>query len=70
MPDVASFPANVTVSAWLNQPLASALRDGEAPVTTGAVASYLSGKLLVALWLAALSRQEPVTEAPALSGPE
>ena len=69
MPEVASVPAKATPTGWLNQPLASVGRAGLAPVTWGAVASYPSTKERAAL-LPARSRQEPLTEAPALSGPE
>ena len=68
-PDVASVPWNARPIGWLNQPLASAARAGLAPVTWGAVASYPSTNERAAL-LPARSRQEPLTEAPALSGPE
>ena len=40
-PDVASVPANATVTAWLNQPFESAPRVGAPPVTVGAVLSIL-----------------------------
>ena len=66
-PEVASVAAKLTVSGWLNQPLASAVRLGVA-VASGAVASYLSGKE-ARLGLPALSRQVPVTDVAPMSGP-
>ena len=68
MPDVASVPAKATPTGWLNQPFASVGRAALAPVTWGAVASYPSTNERAAL-LPARSRQVPLTEAPALSGP-
>ena len=69
MPEVASVPLKPTVSGWLYQPFASGLRDGVA-VTAGPVSSYWKPKLLLALVFPARSRQVPVTEALAESGPE
>ena len=68
-PEVRSLPEYVTVTAWLYQPLASMGRDALPPLFCGAVASYLSEN---GAWpvLPALSVQEPVTLAVALSGPE
>ena len=62
------MPAKVTVSAWLYQPFESGLRAGVA-VTCGPVASYMSAKARTVV-LPATSRQEPLTEASDLSGPE
>src|SRR5919108_1782688 len=67
MPDVASVPLKETASEWLYQPLASAARPG-GPVAPGAVASYFSGRDAVPV-LPALSRHEPLTVVPAVSGP-
>jgi hypothetical protein len=65
---VASVPKNPTVSGWLYQPFASGPRDGLG-VVEGAVASYLTAADAGST-LPALSRQEPLTEALLLSGPE
>src|SRR4029453_7055055 len=63
-----SGPWNWKETGWLYQGAGPGERDGVAPVTPGAVASYLnpSGELPA---LPALSRQLPVTLAPPLSGP-
>ncbi len=68
-PEVASLPEKVTVTAWLYQPFLSTARDALPPLFCGAVASYLSEN---GAWpvFPAMSVQEPVTLAPALSGPE
>jgi hypothetical protein len=68
-PLVASVPANATATAWLYQPFRSGTRAGLAPVTAGGVASYRRPNDALAV-LPALSVQEPVTVADALSGPE
>src|SRR5205823_1726506 len=68
MPEVPSLPTNEIVSAWLYQPLASGFLPAVG-VTVGAVASYLRPNDRVVL-LPARSRQMPVTDAPASSGPE
>src|SRR5215212_6662089 len=68
-PEVASLPEKVTVSAWLCQPLTSAVRDGVA-VAAGAVSSYLSVKEPEALTLPARSVQVPPSATEASSGPE
>ena len=67
-PDVASVPEKLTVRGRSYQPFASGPRAG-VTVVAGPVESYLSGSEAVAA-LPALSRQEPLTEAPPLSGPE
>lgn len=41
-PEVASEPLNVIPTGWLYQPFASGPRLGEAPVTLGGVASFLT----------------------------
>ena len=69
IPEVASLPVKPTVSAWLYQPLESGGRDGLAPVTCGAVASYMSANARTVV-LPATSRQEPLTERLGPSGPE
>jgi hypothetical protein len=66
IPAVASVPENVTVSAWLYQPLASEALLAVA-FAVGGVESYLSARLAVAM-LPARSVQEPVRVALALSG--
>ena len=65
MPAVASLPEKLIVSGWLYQPLLSAARLAFA-VAVGAVASYLKGRLAVAM-LPALSVQVPLTVALSLS---
>src|SRR4029453_13234526 len=60
--------AKVTVTEALYQPFAFGCRSGAA-VVTGAVASYLS-PYEAAPTFPALSKQEPLTLAEALSGPE
>src|SRR5688572_24237409 len=50
MPDVWSVPLNVSRTAWLYQPLASAARTGEPPVTTGGVASRLIFSSTAVAW--------------------
>jgi hypothetical protein len=42
MPEVASEPLKVIPTAWLYHPFASGPRLGEAPVTVGGVASFLT----------------------------
>ena len=69
MPDVASAPSKSNATARLYQPPASGLRCGVAPVTCGAVESYLRAKPSGLLALPALSVQVPPTDAAALSGP-
>ena len=65
---MASAPWNCTSRAWLCQPPASGGREGVAPVTPGAVASYFTVTAALAEF-PALSRQLPLTGAPLLSGP-
>src|SRR5436190_1404052 len=69
MPDVASFPWKAMLTEWFHQPFLSAARDGAAPVTFGAVASYLI-EVVPVFELPATSRQSPLTVPVALSGPE
>jgi hypothetical protein len=59
--------AKLTVRAWLNQPPKSAGREAVA-LACGAVASYLRRKEGLAA-LPARSRQVPLTDVEALSGP-
>jgi hypothetical protein len=59
----------VTLSGLLNQPFESATREVVAPVTVGAVASYLSAKLAAPV-LPATSRHVPGTDVDVRSGPE
>ena len=66
--DVSSLPRKSTATGWLYQPFASGWRAGEAPVTEGAVASYLSAKVPKPTF-PARSRQKPATLVEALSGP-
>ena len=66
-PDIASVPANETVSAAVYQPAGFAARDGVA-VTAGAVASYLNDSEPKPM-LPAASLQLPDTAAVAESGP-
>src|SRR5436190_1378138 len=68
IPEIPSVPLKDTVSAWLYQPLESALRPGVA-VTDGGVASYLSPKSTEPT-LPALSVHVPLTVAAPLSGVE
>ena len=63
------MPLKPTVRGWLYQPFASGLREGVA-VTAGPVSSYWKPKLLLELVLPATSRQTPLTDAFAESGPE
>src|SRR5919108_2329005 len=66
MPDVASVPWKVTVTAWLCQPFASGAR--AEPVAPGAVASYFNARDADAVF-PALSLHVPLTVVPAVSGP-
>ena len=60
--------ANEIVSAWLNQPFASAGLFAEA-TATGGVASYLSPNTAAALLFPARSVHVPERDAEAVSGP-
>src|ERR1700693_1127884 len=68
IPEVASVPLHVTVSAWLYQPLWSVPRSAAATTFVGGVASYLNPNVFVPV-LPALSVQWAVMEALLLSGP-
>jgi hypothetical protein len=68
IPEVASLPFHVTVTALLYQPFAFGARSGLG-ANTGAVESYLSANEAEADWLPALSVQVPLRLTPLLSGP-
>ena len=66
IPEVPSEPWKVTVTAWLNQPFASAAR--AVAVAVGRVVSYFTGCDAEDV-LPAWSRQVPATVVPVVSGP-
>jgi hypothetical protein len=68
IPEVPSVPSKLTVNGWLYQVPESGGRAGVA-VTVGPVWSYMKVKVPGALVFPATSRQVPLTEAFALSGP-
>src|SRR5436190_20088655 len=70
MPDAPSLPWKAKVTGWLYQPFESAGRSAAAPVTDGAVSSYLMTTGAPSAVSPAPFVQLPGTAASALSGPE